>query len=103
MRTSSLLVASFVAAGVAVAALPAAAGPRPADQPAVQTAQAGEFSAAKRKRARVYRGGYQAYGGNQIACTPLGCNPIPRGCWITTGRYFDGTPTGFDQPVCPYR
>ena len=40
----------------------------------------------------------------QIACTHLGCNPIPRGCRIQTGRIpFTWDPSGFDEVVCPYR
>jgi hypothetical protein len=104
MRTSFLLLAGLLVASAAVITLPAQAGPRAgADQLSVQAGQADELSAARRKRVPVYRG-YRAYGtGGQIACTPYGCRPIPRGCIITTGRYWDGTPTGFDQPVCPYR
>lgn len=41
--------------------------------------------------------GYQP----QIACTDVGCLPIPRGCFPTGGKRFDGTPTGFDVMVCP--
>ena len=37
----------------------------------------------------------------QIACTDVGCLPVPRGCVPTGGKNFDGTPTGFDVMVCP--
>ena len=60
-----------------------------------------DISAAKRKkRAR----GHQAYGSGQqqIACTQLGCNPIPRGLPDRTGRIpFTWDPSGFDEVVCP--
>ena len=64
-----------------------------------------EISAAKRKKQRRVSG-YQADGSSQqqIACTYLGCNPIPRGCRIVTGRIpFTWDPSGYDDVVCPYQ
>ncbi|HEY7230208.1 MAG TPA: hypothetical protein VH558_07550 [Pseudolabrys sp.] len=37
----------------------------------------------------------------QIACTVVGCMPVPRGCHREMGYTLDGTPTGFDVAVCP--
>jgi hypothetical protein len=37
----------------------------------------------------------------QIACTVIGCVPVPRGCWQTPGRTRHGNPTGGDIIVCP--
>ncbi len=37
----------------------------------------------------------------QIACTEVGCLPVPRGCFPTGGKTFSGAPTGFDVMVCP--
>lgn len=37
----------------------------------------------------------------QIACTVVGCVPVPRGCHPEMGYSPDGTPTGFDVAVCP--
>jgi hypothetical protein len=37
----------------------------------------------------------------QIACTDVGCLPVPRGCVPTGGKTLNGTPTGFDVMVCP--
>jgi hypothetical protein len=37
----------------------------------------------------------------QIACTVLGCVPVPRGCGQTEGRTWSGMPTGGDVIVCP--
>jgi hypothetical protein len=37
----------------------------------------------------------------QIACTVVGCLPVPRGCFPTGGKTFGGSPTGFDVMVCP--
>lgn len=37
----------------------------------------------------------------QIACTEVGCLPVPPQCTIAGGKTFDGTPTGFDVMVCP--
>ncbi len=36
----------------------------------------------------------------QIACTVVGCMPVPRGCHPEMGYTPDGTPTGFDVAVC---
>ena len=36
----------------------------------------------------------------QIACTVVGCQPVPRGCHPEMGYTPDGTPTGFDVAVC---
>jgi hypothetical protein len=39
--------------------------------------------------------------GRQIACTFLGCQPIPRNCRPTAGyNWWTGEPTGFDVVVC---
>jgi hypothetical protein len=37
----------------------------------------------------------------QIACTVLGCMPVPRGCHPEVGYTPWGTPTGFDVMACP--
>ena len=37
----------------------------------------------------------------QIACTAIGCAPVPRGCRPTEGRIWSGMPTGNDVVVCP--
>jgi hypothetical protein len=37
----------------------------------------------------------------QIACTDVGCLPVPRGCFPTGGKTFGGSPSGFDVMVCP--
>jgi hypothetical protein len=37
----------------------------------------------------------------QIACTQLGCHPVPPGCHPEPQRYFSGMTTGFDAVVCP--
>jgi hypothetical protein len=37
----------------------------------------------------------------QIACTVVGCAPVPRGCHREMGYTPGGTPTGFDVAVCP--
>ena len=37
----------------------------------------------------------------QIACTVIGCVPVPRGCGQTPGKTWDGSPTGGDVIVCP--
>ena len=37
----------------------------------------------------------------QIACTVIGCVPVPHGCGQTPGRTWSGMPTGGDFIVCP--
>ena len=37
----------------------------------------------------------------QIACTVVGCMPVPRGCHPEIGYTPWGTPTGFDVAACP--
>jgi hypothetical protein len=37
----------------------------------------------------------------QVACTVLGCQPIPAACYPKEQHGPTGIPTGFDQIVCP--
>ncbi|MFY9897718.1 MAG: hypothetical protein WAK67_07960 [Xanthobacteraceae bacterium] len=37
----------------------------------------------------------------RIACTILGCQPIPAACSPVPGRTWSGLPTGYDVIVCP--
>jgi hypothetical protein len=37
----------------------------------------------------------------QIACTVLGCQPIPAACYPKEEHSPTGIPTGFDQIICP--
>jgi hypothetical protein len=37
----------------------------------------------------------------RIACTVLGCQPIPATCTPVPGRTVSGLPTGYDVIVCP--
>jgi hypothetical protein len=37
----------------------------------------------------------------QIACTVIGCMPIPAACNPVAGKTLGGRPTGFDVIVCP--
>lgn len=104
MRSSVLLAAAVGLIGtgfIGATALPARAEPvSPAAT--VQAAADQAFSAQrknKKKRARTTTGS----GGQQIACTQFGCNPIPRGCRVVPGKIpFTWEPSGFDEIVCPY-
>jgi hypothetical protein len=42
-----------------------------------------------------------AQGPSRIACTVLGCQPIPPACNPVAGRTPGGLPTGYDVIVCP--
>jgi hypothetical protein len=65
----------------------------------VQKAVAGDVvalsAATKKKKAATRR-----QEPNQVACTELGCHPIPPGCHPQIGYNWDGIPTGFDIVVC---
>jgi hypothetical protein len=52
-------------------------------------------AASKKKTKRAYAPQ------QQIACTEVGCLPVPRGCYPTGGKAWDGLPSGFDVMVCP--
>ena len=65
---------------IAVVILPLAADARPARQ---------QNDAGRGKRQGV------------IACTMLGCAPVPPGCGKTMGTTWSGLPTGFEVVVCP--
>jgi hypothetical protein len=41
------------------------------------------------------------YGPARVACTVLGCQPIPAACTPVAGRTPSGLPTGYDVIVCP--
>jgi hypothetical protein len=102
MRMSSLLVAILAFASVAAFSASGAGTSLAGDGVTARTGQVDEISAAKRKkRPRAT----SAYGraSTQIACTRLGCNPIPPGCQIRTQFTWSGLPSGFDAVVCPYR
>jgi len=89
---------SVLFAAVAIAALPGSSSvARDKNDAGAQTAQTEPNSAARKKRT------VQPGPGVQIACTHVGCNPIPRGCRIEKEYSWDGTPTGFDLVVCPFR
>lgn len=104
MRTLSLLAASLLL--VSVAALPAqSAGLGGHSQQGVSAAGSDvELSAQSKRKKKSARRGYDSRAsGQQIACTQLGCNPIPRGCRVVPGRIpFTWDPSGFDDVVCPY-
>jgi hypothetical protein len=36
-----------------------------------------------------------------VACTVLGCQPIPAACTPHEEHSFGGTPTGYDTILCP--
>jgi hypothetical protein len=37
----------------------------------------------------------------RVACTVVGCQPIPAACRPVPGRTWSGLPTGYDVIVCP--
>ena len=49
---------------------------------------------------RIYRV-HAAQPEQHIACTVLGCIPVPSACGQTYGRTLSRIPTGYDVIVCP--
>jgi hypothetical protein len=97
MRLPFVLAAAFLL-GAALPATSAAETQRPT---ASQHHPLDAMAAAKRSKKRA--SGAYGRGGTQIACTPAGCHPIPRGCRVRPGMNpFTWNPTGFDEIVCPY-
>jgi hypothetical protein len=68
--------------------------------PAMPQKPVTEFSAAKKAKANHPRQARAAPSGRKIACTVLGCRPVPRGCTPVTGRDWWGNPTDYDDVVC---
>ena len=58
------------------------------------------LSAAAKKQPPKHRAAKRARPAQQVACTVLGCHPVPAGCHPETGYYWNGLPTGFDVVVC---
>lgn len=56
-----------------------------------------DWSAQRRTRPR------RAAAPSRIACTELGCHPIPPGCTPVPGRTWRGNYSGFDVVVCRRR
>jgi hypothetical protein len=59
---------------------------------AVPTEAASNKQTSKRDRAQAPQ--------PRIACTVVGCLPVPPGCYPASGLRSDGTPTGYDVMVC---
>jgi hypothetical protein len=100
MRSPFLLTTAAALLGAALLATPAAAGAPPSAGLMTDNAGPIEVSAQRRKRSKARRTAAPA---TQIACTRFGCRPIPPGCRIVGERTWDGSPSGFDAVVCPYR
>lgn len=62
-----------------------------------ELAKPSDWSAQKRTRPR------RAAPPTQIACTELGCHPVPPGCTPVPGRTWWGNYSGFDVVVCRRR
>src|ERR1700685_166813 len=77
MRYRSTFMAVLVVAGVMACAGPALAAHKPKHHRAAAAPQ------------------------QQIACTVIGCMPIPAACNPVAGKTPGGRPTGFDVIVCP--
>lgn len=78
MHVKTLATAALIAAASILTLEPAASAPRA-------------------PRAKALRAPQQL----EIACTFIGCIPVPRGCRQTYGVTADGIPTGFDVLICP--
>jgi hypothetical protein len=100
MRIQALLVTTVLLGGAWHAS---ASSGIAAERASVGKAQiVDELSAAKRKkRVRTAAPRAAAPLTGPIACMRGGCRAIPRGCHIEPERTWDGSPTGFEYPVCP--
>ena len=97
----SIVVAAAAVVAFTVAAMPAAAS-QVAPAGASQIRNPPRFLRRQAQEARP-RPASLWQRPQQIACTYLGCNPIPRGCRIEPGRIpFTWDPSGFDEVQCPY-
>ena len=61
-------------------------------------AQAASHHHHHRHMSQAARAAYAAQ--PEIACSQLGCAPVPRGCHRAAGRTIGGDPTGFDIADC---
>jgi hypothetical protein len=68
----------------------------PADAQTVKAGSELALSAATKKSTPARQRAEQG----QVACTVVGCHPIPPGCHPQMGYNWDGIPTGFDIVVC---
>ena len=95
MRKWVLIAIAAHAAPVLAGAASTEAG-QPAPHPSVSEMAVALSAAKKAKRPRYVRRAPQG----QIACTVLGCSPVPRGCTPVTGYDWWGEPTGYDDIAC---
>ena len=70
---------------------------------AVLLPASGTFAEAQNQHRRhaTYRHARGAAPPARVACTVLGCQPIPAACTPVGGRTWSGLPTGYDVIVCP--
>jgi hypothetical protein len=87
MRSASLVVATLLL-GAAIATAPNALAQTPGDSAVI-------FAAKKKVRHTA------SSRGRQIACTVLGCRPVPAGCHPRRGLDSWGNPLDYDLIECP--
>lgn len=85
--------AVLILAAIVLTILPAAAQQQTTSKPHHVVASPQTHSRAHRRAAVAPQ--------RQIACTVLGCHPVPPGCHPEPQRYFSGMTTGYDTVVCP--
>ena len=68
--------------------------------PAQAKSETVALAAAAKKQPPKHRAARREQPQRQVACTVLGCHPVPAGCHPETGYYWNGLPTGFDVVVC---
>jgi hypothetical protein len=83
MRSSAATIAALLAAGTLIASA----------------------STATAAKSQTHSSRHHAVSATQpparIACTVVGCQPIPAACTPVPGRTWSGLPTGYDVIVCP--
>jgi hypothetical protein len=97
MRIRTIVLIALISGGVLEMLPIGHEGVRTAQAQPLEVYRPYQPPANSRKKART------ASQGTQIACTVLGCAPIPRGCSVEKGYTFDGLPSGYDVIACPFR
>ncbi len=97
MRLIAFIVLLIGISAVSASAEPSTNAANASHVPAVTQARLlTDWSDQRRKPRRVEQG-------TRVACTEIGCYPVPPGCVPVTGYDWRGYPLGYDRIVCRRR